>query len=263
MSLTKGSGPFSPHPSGHLNFPLAEVAPKHQLLFQPDPRRLRAVIGDVVVLDTTRAHLLYETAIVPRVYAPLEDFRQDLLEPTRTSTHCPFKGDASYLRLAGEGLEVDDLVWHYDTPHDDALFLKGFGAPYPEKVDAWFVEEDRVIGELRDPYHRVDAHPSSRPVSVLVGGTEVARSLRPVLVFETGAPLRAYVPPADVLHPAVVAPGSGKRTICPYKGEATYWTIAGVQDAAWSYDLPLPDALRAQGHLCFDDALDEVEVRLG
>jgi uncharacterized protein (DUF427 family) len=97
---------------------------------------------------------------------------------------------------------------------------------------------------------------------VRVDGEEVARSERPVLVFETALPVRAYVPPADVRPGAVVA-GSGLRSICAYKGEAKYWTVGGVEDAAWSYESPLPDALRAQGHLAFDDSKPEVEVELG
>jgi len=100
-----------------------------------------------------------------------------------------------------------------------------------------------VIGHLRDPYHRVDAHPSTRPVVVRVDGEEVARSERPVLVLETALPVRAYVPPADV-RPGTVVAGSGLRSIC-------------------AYESPLPDALRAQGHLAFDDSKPEVEVELG
>jgi uncharacterized protein (DUF427 family) len=63
--------------------------------------------------------------------------------------------------------------------------------------------------------------------------------------------------------PESVHAGSGLRTICPYKGEASYWTVGGVEDAAWSYEAPLPDALRVQGHLAFDTSKDGVEVELG
>ncbi len=263
MSLTFGSGPLSASPRrGDLNFPLADIAPAHQLFWQPDGRRLRAVVGAVVVLDTTRAHLLHESAVVPRVYAPLEDFRQDLLTPTDTTSHCPYKGHASYLTLRGEGVAVEDLMWTYAEPLEAAAFLKGYGSAFPDKVDAWFVEEDRVISELRDPYHRVDAHPSTRLATAKINGEEVARSERPVLVFETGVRTRVYFPPADVTHPASVQPGSGKRTICQYKGEASYWTVAGVEDVAWSYDLPLPDATRVQGHLSFDESAEGMEVSL-
>ena len=80
----------------------------------------------------------------------------------------------------------------------------------------------------------------------------VARSERPKLLFETGLPARVYVPRADVAA-GVLAPAE-KRTVCGYKGEASYWSVAGVADAAWSYEAPLPEAIKVQGHVAFDAA---------
>lgn len=260
MSLTIGGGPLASRDAGPLNFSLDD-APRHRLFLARDPRRIRAVVADTVVLDTTRAALVHESNLLPVIYAPLEDYRQDLLERTDSSTHCPFKGDASYWSLRVGDRTVEDALWTYEQPNPEASWLLGLGALYHPKADAWFVEDERIVGHIKDPFHRVDAHPSSRAAVVRVNGTEVARSPRPVLVFETGLGLRVYVPPADV-DPGAVAAGSGKRTVCPYKGEATYWTVAGVEDAAWSYEAALPDALRAQGHLSFDDSIDGVEVEL-
>ncbi len=262
MSLTMGSGPLAPGTTSTAAWNVdLSGAPPHRIVFQPDLRRLRALVGDTVVLDTTRAHLLHETAIMPVVYAPLEDYADGVWVDSETSTHCPFKGDAAYRSLTGER-PIEDLLWHYPEPLAPASFLHGFGALYADKVDAWFVEDDRVFAHLKDPYHRVDAHVSSRPVTVRRAGEVVARTKHPVLVFETGLPVRAYVPPADVL-PGAVSSGSGQRSLCPYKGEATYWKVGPLVDAAWSYEAPLPDALRAQGHLAFDDSVDGITVELG
>ena len=96
MSLTQGSGPFGGKP-GQTNYTIQ--SPPHKLLFAPDARRLRAFVADTLVLDTRRAHLLYETGIRPVAYLPLEDFDAALLERTQTTSHCPFKGDASYWSL--------------------------------------------------------------------------------------------------------------------------------------------------------------------
>ena len=264
MSLTLGSGPLAPTTTSTAEWNVDfSGAPKHRLVFQPDLRRIRALVDDRVVLDTTRAHLLHETAIMPVVYAPLEDYDQFEDGPgvgwtdSSTSTHCPFKGDAGYRSLG----EHEDLLWLYPDPLPAAGWLKGFAALDAKRVDAWFVEDDRVVGHLRDPYHRVDAHVSSRAVTVRCDGEVVASSPRPVLVFETGLPVRVYVPPADV-RPGAVAAGSGTRTICPYKGEATYWTVGAHEDAAWSYETPLPDALRTQSHFAFDDSVDGIEIEL-
>jgi uncharacterized protein (DUF427 family) len=262
MSLSLGTGPLGGHPAGAFNFDLDQAAPKHRIYFAEEQRRLRAVVDDKVVLDTTRARLLYETGIPPRIYAPLEDYALDAFESTDATTHCPFKGDASYWTLRVNGRTEEDVLWAYKQPLPEAAFLDGFAALYDKRVDAWFVEDDRVFSHLRDPFHRVDVHDSSREVVIRVNGEEVARTTRPKLLFETGLPVRAYVPSADIA-PDLVRPGSGKRTTCPYKGEATYWTVAGVPDAAWSYEAPLPDTLRAAGHLAFDDGVEGVDVTLG
>lgn len=263
MSLTLGSGPLAAGSSTtvQLNFSLDD-APAHRLVFQPDQRRIRALVGDVVVLDSVRAHLLHESGLMPVVYAPEDDFADGVWAPSTTSTHCPFKGDAAYRSLQVGGGTVEDLQWRYPDPLAPSSWLTGFAALDTEKVDAWFVEDDRVVGHLRDPYHRVDAHVSSRRAVVRRDGDVIADSSRPILIFETGLPTRVYVPPADV-RPGAVSSGSGKRTICPYKGEATYWDVGPLGDAAWSYETPLPDALRAQAHLCFDDSVDGLTVELG
>lgn len=258
MSLTLGSGPLG-RTDGHFNFDLEGASPAHRLFLQPYGLQVRAAIAGTIVLDTFRAQLLYETGIPPRVYAPLEDFRRDLFERSETSTHCPFKGDASYWTVQTGGGSAVDAVWAYETPLAEASWLRGLGSPDPAQVEAWFVEEERVVGGPKDPYHRVDVFTASRPVEVRVWGQLVARSGHAKLVAETGLAPRAYLPAVSLQVPA--APGSGLRTICPYKGEATYWTVAGVNDVAWSYELPLTEAAAIQSHWAFDDSKDGVEVR--
>jgi uncharacterized protein (DUF427 family) len=257
MSLSLGTGPLAGEPGGAFNFDLSD-APAHRIFFADYPPRLRALVGDRVVLDTTRAKLLYETGIKPVPYVPLEDFDQSLLERTDHSTHCPFKGDASYWSVrAGEEL-IENAVWAYEDPLPAAPWLAGFGALYWGKASEWLVEEERIFGHLRDPFHRVDVHESSRPVKVTAGGRVIARTERPKMLFETGLPPRVYVPRADIA--AGVLTPSEKRTVCPYKGEASYWSVDGIADAAWSYEAPLPEAIKAQGHVSFDAAGIEVDL---
>jgi uncharacterized protein (DUF427 family) len=258
MSLTFGTGPFAGDPAGTFNFDLS-AAPKHRIFFHDYPRRLRALVGDRVVLDTVRGKLLHETGLLPVPYAPLDDFDGELLDRTDHATHCPFKGDASYWTVRAGDTVVENAVWAYEEPLAESSWLKGYGALYWNKATAWFVEEDSVFGHLRDPFHRVDVHESSRPVTVSVDGGEVARSERPKLLFETGLPARVYIPRSDVV--AGVLGDSEKRSVCPYKGQSRYLSVAGVADAAWTYDAPLPDALKVQGHVCFDD--ERVAVELG
>ena len=256
MSLTKGRGPLSGRPAD-TNYTVE--APPHRILFEPDPRRLRASVGERVVFDTTAAHLLHETGILPVAYVPLSDFDSALLGRSATTTHCPFKGDATYWSIRVGDDVREDAVWAYEDPIDSALWLKGFAALYFDKADRWLVEDEEAVGHLRDPYHRVDVHPSSRSARVSAGDDVIATSERTKLLFETGEPVRAY------MAPGVVEPGrlerSRTRTVCPYKGEATYWHVhAGgevFRDGACSYELPRAEAMKIAGFVCFiDDGLN-------
>jgi uncharacterized protein (DUF427 family) len=250
MSLTLGSGPLGRHP-GYSNYTIE--SPAHKILFQEDPRRLRAVIGDSVVFDTTGAQLLHETGIRPVAYVPFGDFDASLLERSQTTTHCPFKGDASYWSLrVGDDLR-EDAVWAYEEPLEPALWLRGFAALAADRADHWMVEDERVAGHLRDPYHRVDVHQRSRAVRITAGDDLIAQSARPVMVFETAIRPRAYVARRDIVA-GHLAP-SPTRTTCPYKGDATYWHVHAdgrkFPDAAWSYELPSAEAMKIAGHVCF------------
>jgi uncharacterized protein (DUF427 family) len=259
MSLTQGDGPLGGNPP-QSNYTFD--SPQHRILFAPDARRLRAYVGEALVLDTRRAHLLHETGIKPVVYLPLEDLDERLLERSETTTHCPFKGDASYWSLrVGDDVRTD-AVWAYEEPLERASWLRGFAALYPARVDRWVVEDEPVAGGLRDPYHRVDVHASSRSVRVTVAGEELAHSTRPTLVFETSMPVRAYLPRSDIkaghLRP------SETTTTDPYMGAAIYWHVhAGgetLRDVAHSYELPRAEAMKIAGLVCFSG--EGVEVRL-
>jgi len=250
MSLTLGPGPLGTQPGGEANY--AIEGPKHRIWFQEHPRRIRAEVGGHVVLDTVRGHLLHESNIPPRLYVPLDDFDRAVLEPTDHASHCPFKGDASYYTVRVGDVVRENAVWAYPRPKPEAAWLAPYASLYWDMADAWF-EEDEALPGLRDPYHRVDVRRTSRPVHVVAdGGTDVARSERARLVFETGAPPRFYVPREDVT--AELAP-SAKRSRCPYKGEATYHSVRLgdrlIEDAAWSYEEPLEGALGIRGLVSF------------
>ncbi len=260
MSLTRGSGPLGGN-AGQTNYTIQ--SPAHKILFEPDPRRLRAYVGDTLVLDTVRAHLLHETGIRPVAYVPLEDVDAALLQRSETTTHCPFKGDASYWSLRVGDDVREDAVWAYEQPREEAGWLRGYAALFAGRVDRWLVEDERVDdGGLRDPYHRVDVHVSSRPVSVTARGELVARSERPTLVFETSMPVRAYVARGDVtaghLRP------SDTTTSDPYIGDAIWWHVhAGgelLRDAAHSYELPRAEAMKIAGLVSFSG--EGIEVAL-
>jgi uncharacterized protein (DUF427 family) len=257
MSLTLGSGPLTANRAGVFNFDIDAASPKHTIYIEAVPQRIRAVLNGETVIDTRRAKVLYESNIMGQWYVPAEDVRADLLTPTGTSTHCPFKGDASYWTLTVGDRSLPDVMWGYEDPLPGSAAVKGMRAVYFDRMDAWYEEEERVFAHPRDPYHRVDARRSTDHVTVRIGGEVVAETTRPLKVFETSLPARWYVPAADVTAEIT---GSETTSQCPYKGQAIYHTVAGAADAAWSYPKPLPGVEAIAGLLSFDGDGDGVEV---
>jgi uncharacterized protein (DUF427 family) len=257
MTLTHPPGPLSGRPAPG-NY--AIEGPKHRLLLTDFPRRVRGELAGEVVIDTERAHLLHETGLRPQLYVPLADVRADVLERTDHTTHCPFKGDASYRSIRVDGHVAENALWVYDEPLDAAAWLRGLAGCYLGRLDRWLDEDDEVTA-FPDPYHRVDVRRTSRRVEVRAGGTAIAASNRALLMSETGVPNRFYVPREDV---AAALDGPTEHTTTdPYKGVAAFFTVVlddgtRLTDAGWSYARPLGDAAAVAGHLSF--AGEGVEV---
>jgi uncharacterized protein (DUF427 family) len=230
-------------------------APRHLLYFEPTPKRIRVEFGGETIADSTGVHLLFETRLLPVYYFPVADVREDLLRRTDHTTHCPVKGDAAYWTVAAGGRTAENAVWGYPDPI--APWLTGYVAFYWDAMDAWYEEDERVHGHPHDPYSRIDVLRGSRHVTVRSRGTVLAASDRPMVLFETGLPVRYYLPREDVrldlLQP------SETRTWCAYKGEARYWSYDGV-DVAWAYEAPLHDAERVRDMICFYVERVDIEV---
>lgn len=257
MTLTLAHGPLSGDPAP-ANYTID--GPAHRIFVEPTAKRIRIDIGGEIVADTVRAQVLHETGLLPVLYIPREDVREELLTPTDHHTTCPFKGEASYWTVkAGDRVE-ENVAWSYPEPLDGVAVIADHMAFYLKRVDAVYEEAIRLVGHPRDPYHRVDTVQSDRHVRVTIGGEVIAETDRPKGVFETGLPPRWYIPTLDVDTDRLVR--SDKVTVCPYKGVATWWSLdGGPADVAWSYDEPLPEATGLPDHLSFLG--DEVDVEVG
>jgi uncharacterized protein (DUF427 family) len=219
------------------------------------------MLGGEVVVDTTSPLLVWEVPYYPTYYFPAADVKTELLVETGETRRSPSRGEATqYLVKAGnsEGTaysyldpEIPELAGHY------ALLWK--------TMDHWFEEEEEVYVHPRDPHTRLDILPSSRRVRVEIDGVTVADSTNASFLFETGLPVRYYLPKTDVrmdlLTPTDLA------TACPYKGTARYWsvTVDGEthDNVVWGYDTPLAESQKVAGLVAFyneklDIYVDEV-----
>jgi len=99
--------------------------------------------------------------------------------------------------------------------------------------------------------HRITVEPGTTHVRVVRDGQVLAESRRPLLLRETGLPVRYYLPPEDV-RTELLTP-SEHHTHCPFKGDASYWSLPDAPDLVWAYLEPIDDVAEIKGHFCFYD----------
>jgi uncharacterized protein (DUF427 family) len=110
--------------------------PAHHITITPTEGRVVVTLGGQVVADSTRALTLREGSMRPVQYIPREDVAPDVLEPSTHTSHCPFKGDASYFSVVAGDRRAADAVWTYETPFPAVAAIAGHLAFYPDRVDA-------------------------------------------------------------------------------------------------------------------------------
>ena len=109
--------------------------PDHPITIEPNPARVTVRVGDRVLADTTAALNLRESTYPAVPYIPLADVDQSLLKETDTSTHCPYKGDASYYSVDLPDGELTDVIWTYRSPYPAVAEIAGHVAFYADKVE--------------------------------------------------------------------------------------------------------------------------------
>jgi uncharacterized protein (DUF427 family) len=230
------------------------------LLWEPSERWVRGRRGDTTVVDSRHPVLVWEPALpVPQYAFPREEVREDLLRPAKNPPVGAHSGSRIFYDLEVDGELLENAAWTF--PADDLAGHIAFEwfRRSGKGLDHWYEEEEEIFIHPRDPHKRVDAIPSSRHVRVEIAGTVVADTRRPVLLFETGLPVRYYIPGEDVRLDLLVPTEHG--TGCPYKGTAEYWSWrdgAGVPPhVVWSYPDPLPAVGVIKGLLAFyNEAVD-------
>jgi len=243
--------------------PLASPSFSQGFRWEDSQRRVRVVFAGVTVADSKHVMLLHEFGRLPVFYFPLTDVRMDLMEESEHRTHSPLKGEASYWTLRVGDRVAEDAAWSYRNPLPEGPQLQGYVAFYWDQMDAWYEEEQQVYAHARDPYKRVDILPSSRHVRVVLGGVTIADTHRPLLLLETGLPIRYYIPDQDIRLELLESTATTSR--CPYKGMANYWSARISEkifkDIVWSYHEPLPESTPIAHYLSFyNERVDAIYV---
>ena len=108
----------------------------HAITIEKNPNRVKVTFNGIVIADTKNALVLKEGPLQPVNYIPREDIQMPCLQRTDHSTHCPFKGDASYFSVRVGDKIAENAVWTYEAPLASVADIKDYVVFYREKMDA-------------------------------------------------------------------------------------------------------------------------------
>ena len=235
-------------------------AKRRGIRIEPGTKHVRVYLGGHVVADTIHPVLVWEVPYYPTYYFPTVDVRTELMDADGGVQHSPSRGDGRTFAVSAGGRTAQRAALRYeDSPIEELRDLVRFDW---HSMDAWFEEDEQVFTHPRDPYTRVDILASSRHVRVELGGTTVAESTGTRMLFETGLPVRYYLPKTHVRMDLLMPTASVSH--CPYKGQAEYWSVrAGDRvhdDLAWSYRAPFAESQKIAGLIAFYNEKVDIHV---
>jgi uncharacterized protein (DUF427 family) len=254
MGLSWQQGPLAPGSVGRFLVP--DPLPERLLFAEPLRRRMRVRFAGAWIADSEDAVLLHEPGRYPVAYFPIGDISDGVLEPGEHTTQHRDLGTTSWYTVRVAGQDTKRGAWQHTGLPDYASELKGRVAFAWRAMDAFYEEDERIIGHAADMYHRIDIRQTSRHLVVRSGDQVVADTTRPLALYESGFAPRWYVPPADV-DQAALTPVEG-QTFCPYKGLCDYYDVGAARRAAWSYQDAYPEVTRISGFISFEPDLLEV-----
>jgi len=116
--------------------PVRIPGPDHPITIEKTPKRVRVTVAGKTIADSRDALTLREASYAPVQYIPRKDVDFGLLQRTTNTSHCPYKGDASYYSIVPGGERSVNAIWTYETPNPAVAQIKEHVAFYPTRVDA-------------------------------------------------------------------------------------------------------------------------------
>jgi len=217
------------------------------------PKRIRVYSSGVCLIDTKKAKLVW----LHNKYPIYGFIKEDLPN--------------WYLRLASE--TENEIIFDITLGRNPKLErvitfnltgpLQGIATIKFDAIDAWFEEDEQIFVHPKDPYKRLDILQSSRHIRIEVNGIEIANSRAPRLLYETGLPVRTYIPKTDCRMD--LWQPSDLTTACPYKGNASYYHVAlasgeTFENIVWWYPTTTLESAPIIGYVAFYDEKVDVWV---
>jgi uncharacterized protein (DUF427 family) len=257
MGLSWQQGPLSTGAVGRFLVP--EPLPKRLLYVERLRRRMRVRFGGSWVADSENVLLLFEPARYPVAYFPEADIASGVLERTEQTTQHADLGPTSWYSVrAGAEHVAARGAWQHTALPAHASDLQGRIAFAWRAMDAFYEEDERIVGHAADPYHRIDIRQASRNLVVRHGDRVIADTKRPLVLYESGFAPRWYVPSEDIDRSALTV--VKLQTFCPYKGLCSYYSVGDARQAAWSYLDPYPEVRRISNLISFEPEIMRVHL---
>ena len=108
--------------------------PEHHVRERSLSEPIRVAVNGDVIAESTDVVKVEEDGHPARYYFPRVDVKMERLEPSATTTKCPFKGQAHYFDVSSNGRRLRDAVWTYEEPYDEHTALKDRVAFWDDKV---------------------------------------------------------------------------------------------------------------------------------
>ena len=119
---------------------------------EDSPRHIEVICNGVTIADTRRAKRVLETSSPPVYYIPPEDIRMEYLARTNHASFCEWKGNAAYYTVTVGNKTVENAGWFYANPTPAFRAIEGYVAFYAGKMDACFIDGERVLPQAGDFY---------------------------------------------------------------------------------------------------------------
>ncbi len=256
MGLAWQQGPLAPGAIGRFLVP--DPLPARLLYAEPLRRRMRVRFGGAWIADSEDVTLVHEPGRYPVAYFPAGDIAVGVLEPGEHTTRHQDLGATSWYTVRAGTQSKPRAAWQHTELPGYASELKGRVAFAWRAMDAFYEEDERIVGHAADAYHRIDIRQTSRHLLVRHQDRVIADTTRPLALYESGFAPRWYVLRADVDETALTT--AEGQTFCPYKGLASYYDIGDARRAAWSYEAAWPEVRRISGLISFEP--DKIPVHL-
>jgi uncharacterized protein (DUF427 family) len=219
---------------------------------------MRVRFGGTWIAESEQVVLLFEPGHYPMAYFPEADIAPNTLDRMEHTTRHHDLGLTDWYTVRAGGKRALRGAWQHIELPEYASELQGRIAFAWPAMDAFYEEDERILGHAADSYHRIDIRQSSRQLVVRHRDRIIAETKRPLVLYESGFAPRWYVS-REGIDESALAPVQ-HQTFCPYKGLCSYYDIGDARLAAWSYPEAYSQVGRISNFVSFEPDMVSVEL---